>query len=60
MIVSGKKIWTSSDQKEPWASGKKIEFCLLGNGELLKVAKYRGLVWSELVAGVMTDGIGRD
>lgn len=37
---SGKRVWTSSDQKKRGAPGKKIGFKAVGNGELLKLAKW--------------------
>lgn len=59
MIVSGKRIWTSSDEKEPWAPGKRSGFYPVGNGELLKVAKQgTGVIRA---GGGCPDGcVGRD
>lgn len=59
MIVSGKRIWISFDEKEFWVLGKRSGFYLVGNGELLKVVK-QGIGVIRVGGGCFDGCVGRD
>lgn len=59
MIVGSKKIWTCPGQEEPLGIRQEDWIQFSRQWGAVKRLPSRGLVWSELVARVLIDGVDR-